>query len=244
MLRLFLCPYTMSDLILTEKLKEHFKFDKFERFISNDFVQYLKRFIDVELELRSLDEEIALDSDPSFVVQRKCNRCPATDRVIMDIKMVKNYCKIQNSTWRFSPKWLCPECEQVEVLEIIKADGVGGATELLSEYLEIGRVHPNSIKNKSEANMSLLVDMPVFYQNKLCELIKSMDYSTFLRTKYWQYVSFTVKYNNINRCLFCGGRDDLESHHKTYIRHGMEHVYWESDLIPLCRVCHQKEHSK
>lgn len=82
-----------------------------------------------------------------------------------------------------------------------------------------------------------------YYQRALTLELIAMDYQDFLKTEYWAAVSHKVKHNNGNICRNCGSSESLDFHHKTYDRHGMEHVFWESDLVPLCRDCHQAEHT-
>lgn len=42
----------------------------------------------------------------------------------------------------------------------------------------------------------------------------------------------------------CGSRTNTQSHHITYTHHGYEHRpdVIKSDLIVLCKECHQAEH--
>lgn len=40
-------------------------------------------------------------------------------------------------------------------------------------------------------------------------------------------------------CVKCRSMTDLQVHHKTYDRRGMEN---EDDLVTLCKSCHKKEH--
>ena len=72
------------------------------------------------------------------------------------------------------------------------------------------------------------------------EILKEMDYSEFLKTKYWKIISRYMKYKN-NKCSLCGSKINLRTHHKSYIHRGEEINYLE-DLIVLCDECHKKFH--
>jgi len=43
------------------------------------------------------------------------------------------------------------------------------------------------------------------------------------------------------RCALCSAGTELDVHHSTYIRLGRE---FYSDLLPLCRECHELHHEK
>ena len=51
-----------------------------------------------------------------------------------------------------------------------------------------------------------------------------------------------VKYKANYKCQLCNNNSLLNTHHKNYNRHGLEHVYWKEDLICLCQNCHEKFH--
>jgi hypothetical protein len=73
--------------------------------------------------------------------------------------------------------------------------------------------------------------------------IKSLVYKTFLETKYWKIVGVHVKQIKGSHCSVCPSCDHIDVHHRTYEHHGMEIVFWESDLTPLCHRCHETFHS-
>ena len=73
--------------------------------------------------------------------------------------------------------------------------------------------------------------------------IKNMVYSDFLKTDYWKCVSKEKKAISNNKCQMCGSTKKLNVHHNTYIHHGEEHKYINSDLICLCNTCHSKFHN-
>lgn len=76
--------------------------------------------------------------------------------------------------------------------------------------------------------------------------IQNMSYKDFLQTPYWEAVSAYKKYRENRKCALCGSNKVLATHHNTYERHGMEHLYKvaNEDLIVLCQDCHSKFHDK
>lgn len=83
------------------------------------------------------------------------------------------------------------------------------------------------------------IDIPT-----LCNSIKAMDYRDFLFTSYWRYVRHIKIRQAKCKCQMCGKKHTLLNiHHKTYIHHGLEHLYL-NDLIVLCEKCHKKIHGK
>lgn len=76
-------------------------------------------------------------------------------------------------------------------------------------------------------------------------IIKDMDYKDFLSTLYWKAISSEKKRKVGFRCQLCGNKNKLEVHHRTYTRHGKEHIcaVMNTDLIVLCDKCHKKFHN-
>lgn len=72
-----------------------------------------------------------------------------------------------------------------------------------------------------------------------CRLLnRRVHYRAYLQTETWRCRAARVKRWNI--CGRCGTRTShLDAHHKTYDRLGFERP---SDLIALCRACHEQEH--
>jgi hypothetical protein len=107
-------------------------------------------------------------------------------------------------------------------------------------------ISDRNIKANSEYllhEFDALKSLSSYYQRALTSELIAMDYQDFLKTGYWAAVSHKVKDSHSNICRNCGHYgESIDCHHKTYDRHGMEHIFWESDLVPLCRECHQEEH--
>lgn len=66
---------------------------------------------------------------------------------------------------------------------------------------------------------------------------------------YLKYINSTRWYNKRKealefhgkKCKKCGSTQNLDAHHLTYERFGHENM---TDLMILCRTCHEDEHSK
>ena len=69
----------------------------------------------------------------------------------------------------------------------------------------------------------------------------SADYGEYIKSEWWQKVSWACKWMYGMRCAVCNSAENLNAHHKTYERKGFEHP---EDLICLCNKCHAKFHDK
>jgi hypothetical protein len=69
----------------------------------------------------------------------------------------------------------------------------------------------------------------------------SDDYSKYLQSEHWLRLAKETKRIAGNRCQVCNSPDELCAHHRTYERRGHE---LQSDLICLCRDCHEMFHEK
>jgi 5-methylcytosine-specific restriction endonuclease McrA len=75
------------------------------------------------------------------------------------------------------------------------------------------------------------------------ERLKSLPYSDFLVTSYWNQIRKEMVKEADHKCQLCNNNSILHVHHKTYENHGYEHEHLE-DLIVLCEGCHRKFHDK
>lgn len=80
--------------------------------------------------------------------------------------------------------------------------------------------------------------------DKVYEYIQELEYEDFIKTPYWQAISLYAKSKAGFKCALCGNTENLRTHHKTYHRHGYEHIpkVIKEDLIVLCNECHEKFH--
>lgn len=72
--------------------------------------------------------------------------------------------------------------------------------------------------------------------------ISRLEYRSYIRSPAWEEVKRRFYRSRLyrGRCEACLATDKpLDLHHKTYTRLGYERL---SDLIPLCRECHEKTH--
>lgn len=82
--------------------------------------------------------------------------------------------------------------------------------------------------------------------DKIENAVKELSYDDFLKTPFWDGVR-NYKLKKADYCCeLCGGKGVLNVHHKTYENHGREFNKYvaDSDLIVLCRNCHEKFHDK
>lgn len=68
-----------------------------------------------------------------------------------------------------------------------------------------------------------------------------MNYQEYLSSKKWQALRKQVLKRDNYSCQLCTSKDDLQIHHKTYVRFGFENL---DDLITLCKKCHEKHHDE
>lgn len=138
---------------------------------------------------------------------------------------------------------ICEHCAKVGDANSINNLVMQDLYTKLSSYIE-----PNTYGSKDEDllhEFSLLMDFNSYYQRALTAELMAMEYHDFLKTRYWAIVAYKVKNHRPGYCQKCGCYgESLDCHHKTYDRHGLEHIFWESDLTPLCRDCHQVEHNE
>ncbi|PLS85251.1 MAG: hypothetical protein CYG60_13590 [Actinobacteria bacterium] len=71
--------------------------------------------------------------------------------------------------------------------------------------------------------------------------LKQMSLSEYLKTIEWGARRNRALLQADNRCRICGSTQRLEVHHRTYERLGHELL---SDLVVLCRRCHQLFHDR
>lgn len=67
------------------------------------------------------------------------------------------------------------------------------------------------------------------------------DKKKYMRSPEWDIIRTAVKNRDNNQCVVCSSNKRLEAHHITYKRLGNEKL---SDLITLCRNCHQAIHDR
>jgi hypothetical protein len=78
-------------------------------------------------------------------------------------------------------------------------------------------------------------------ESVICQHIREMDYSDFLKTPYWKAIADKKKSQAGWRCQTCNRQGNLHVHHRTYSIRGRE-LQNMKDLIVLCNNCHQTFH--
>lgn len=74
---------------------------------------------------------------------------------------------------------------------------------------------------------------------KRLKLLGYVSYKSYLGSKHWKSKRREYYESNLpQHCLICR-HERFEIHHRSYVRMGDEAL---GDLIPLCRICHQKVH--
>jgi hypothetical protein len=70
--------------------------------------------------------------------------------------------------------------------------------------------------------------------------LRSMPYKEYLATEHWKNKRQTALRRAGYECHLCSKKSSLQVHHRTYERRGHE---YQSDLVVLCRTCHEKHHN-
>lgn len=126
--------------------------------------------------------------------------------------------------------------------------------EKLNHYIN-SYINPNySFKkelNSRDKERIIMMDNFCFYpeqqaDEKIQEVVRSLSYSDFLKTPYWDGVRNYKLRRSGYKCELCSSNKTLNVHHKTYENHGLEHLrsIANKDLIVLCKDCHYKFHDK
>ena len=69
---------------------------------------------------------------------------------------------------------------------------------------------------------------------------EEIDYYKYIKTQAWEEMRQKVFRRDGYKCVICNEAKDLNVHHITYENLGAEKV---SDLVTLCRNCHENIHS-
>ena len=101
--------------------------------------------------------------------------------------------------------------------------------EMLCESCVQGLQHSHDEQNRADLCIR---------QSRIAELRK-MPFKEYRKTPEWRARRNRVLLRAGYRCELCESRGLIDVHHKTYDQYGDELL---SDLIALCRPCHQKFH--
>lgn len=98
------------------------------------------------------------------------------------------------------------------------------------------RVHSNGFRTVDNGSGYWIVECPFFEQ----ETSKAL-YQRYMSSKQWHDKRSEALKKAGYRCQMCGAVINLNVHHVSYERLGAE---WISDLVVLCKGCHEKLHDK
>lgn len=202
--------------------------------------------------------------DSSYIICFKCPKCGKmqTKKVIKaDVLDIVKRIKMNdfNRYTNEMGKYLCEECyhsflREKEEAKQRQLDEKKRLTEdYINSFLSPDRSFKEDVKPYTKINDIM---QPPKYQMKYAPMlpyyeevenaIKLMDYHDFLKTPFWDGVRSYKLRNAKYCCELCGKKGVLNVHHKTYENHGREfdRDIADSDLIVLCRECHEKFHDK
>lgn len=74
--------------------------------------------------------------------------------------------------------------------------------------------------------------------------MKKKEYKTLLLDSKWKIKRMVILKRDNFCCVKCTSKQELQIHHKYYIKDRLPWQYSNSALITLCKVCHQKEHDQ
>lgn len=80
-----------------------------------------------------------------------------------------------------------------------------------------------------------------YTENQIKKQVMGEIYQDYLQTEHWKEISKETKRLADYRCQVCNSDKELNVHHRTYERKGHE---LQSDLICLCRSCHELFHQE
>jgi len=230
-------------------------------YIDKDLFKMLIKLIEIDRESCFAPTEFSPPIIMDYSVEMKCPQCR------------KYYIRKENKTSLFTimvelhcghNKYLCNDCQKIkdkEKAEIEREEckkyeerlskiRKQGAINKLSEtqkyiknYLTIGTKWKNGVKINDKAD-NIIREAKCLNSDEIAEQIKDMNYQDFLSTPYWSGISLYAKKKAGFKCALCGSGGNLNTHHKTYDRHGYEHTQKviDEDLIVLCHDCHKKFH--
>lgn len=153
------------------------------------------------------------------------------------------------------PEIYCEDCEiknKVKQQELLEQQKKEYELRNKQEYEENTNIYINNYLNPNNSWNERLKPYQRYneirnnysvYWKEICLYIKNMEYKEFLKTPYWKAISWKAKQKANFCCQLCNNSQGLETHHRTYESHGMEHANLE-DLIVLCHDCHAKFHDK
>ena len=93
-------------------------------------------------------------------------------------------------------------------------------------------------KQKKKLLSAVIKKLPRLECNSM---LRRMNYSEFLNSRYWKYVRGLVLKRDKHQCLICKSKNRLQVHHDTY-KHHFDELNHLEDLLTLCYTCHKEHH--
>ena len=185
-----------------------------------------------------------------FISEITCSRCTKKITKALTKTKLLEYLKKKVDV-------LCDECE-LELQNIKKQNKERNNIARQKYFEKIARITDDYIQSYLDPSQTWDAEIPSYERTKLIvgrsdidytkveKHIKNMSYKDFLKTPYWFAISAYKKYKTDYKCALCGGNKQLATHHRSYERHGQEHLYQviNEDLIVLCKDCHSEFHDK
>jgi hypothetical protein BACCOPRO_02360 len=211
--------------------------------ITLEVINYLKKYKRPQWLKLFVKTGNRIKGEPLYLyrVEKICNCCNLIHETLMTKTVLFEYLEKGS-------KFICEKCvsklkeEQIEK-EQEKEVREKDKTQNTKNYIEIF-LNPNRSWNKGIClyeKMRYICNQNI-NDELVSEYINDLDYYEFLKTPYWKAIAQNVKQKSKYKCELCNSSEYLVAHHKTYSRHGYEHLYWNEDLICLCSECHEKFH--
>lgn len=169
--------------------------------------------------------------------EKKCSKTDLMYIITGILKPECNECKKQAQ--EIKEKEMQEWENQRQQREINKTKNI---TNNFLQYVTVGNTWKNTIPVYKRFSLlekdAIGVDL-----DYIADVIKSnLSYTDFLKTPYWEAISYKKKQLAGFRCELCNNNGYLNVHHRTYKYHGYE-LYHMDDLIVLCNDCHKKFHN-
>ena len=197
-------------------------------------------------------------SKTPYNIELKCPNCGDTfvregnrEVILKILKTTRSSRRDSHFYWRnvdINLLW-CDKCKsEKEEEDRIKKVMTQKSNEAFRNYYIEQYINPDhSFKPEIRPYERISIIMDKFkYDEVVKTAIASLSYCEFLNTPYWEGVRQYKLKKAEYKCELCGKSGILNVHHKTYDRHGMEHVreIADKDLIVLCKDCHRRFHEK
>lgn len=225
------------------KLEESKKIQEGD-YISDEIVQILKQG-----SIPTRRDCFADSNGGKYLVDVSCNECGKIIRKELTKTSTLDYL-------RGAKTHLCDDCfkieeerkkqqkeKQNEETRQIEEKIAKNTQWYISNYISPTRVWCEGVTIKTKINQVIYPEYTINHKS-VCEAIQDLTYDNFLCTPYWSAISLYAKSLAKFKCQLCNSSDNLQTHHKTYARHGYEHMtkVIKEDLIVLCEECHTKFH--